>query len=65
MAVLPEAVAIDPMTGAFYEQPFYVFRRGEEGGIYQYEVARSDGAIVCGCTSEEVADKIVAALLGH
>lgn len=60
--MLPEAIAKDPMTGAFYEQPFYVFFRGTQGGIYPWEVARADGAIVCGCTSEEAAEEIVEAL---
>lgn len=29
--MLPEAVAVDPMTGAFIEKPFYVFHRGLSG----------------------------------
>jgi hypothetical protein len=49
------------MAGSFL-LPFYVFCRGEEGGTYQWEVVRSDGAIVCGCTCEAVADEIAYAL---
>lgn len=58
----PQAIAYDHKGGVFSQMPFYVFHRGPEGGIYQWEVARSDGAIVCGCTSEEAADEIVEAL---
>jgi hypothetical protein len=53
------------MTGQATLVPFYVFHRGPEGGVYQWEVARSDGAIVCGCTSEEAAEAIVDALKTH
>jgi hypothetical protein len=51
-----------PDMARYFPLPFFVFHRGPEGGIYQWEVARSDGAIVCGCTSEEAADEIVEAL---
>ncbi len=58
----PQSITYDHKGGVFSQMPFYVFHRGPEGGIYQWEVARSDGAIVCGCTSEEAADEIVEAL---
>ena len=61
----PQSITYDHKGGVFSQMPFYVFHRGPEGGIYQWEVARSDGAIVCGCTSEEAAEAVVDALKTH